>query len=137
MITIQLVALLLVSVYIFYICQKNKKEKKAQQAAQDELLPARRRLSEAGEDFNHIETQIFQLINEGFEAPYADNIKNGVVDIGTPATFLTMAWGHPQRIEMIDAQAGTENWYYKEKDHSGTSTLVVVQQQRVIQLKDC
>ncbi|MCH5721014.1 hypothetical protein [Niabella hibiscisoli] len=59
-------------------------------------------MSEASKDFNHIEKEIFQLIDQQFEEPYADHIKNGVVSIGMPVTFLTMAWGHPQRIEKVD-----------------------------------
>ncbi|WP_114789441.1 hypothetical protein U0035_07825 [Niabella yanshanensis] len=137
MITIQVVALLLVLMYILYIYQKNKNEKKAYRSAQEELLHARQRLSEASEDFNYIEKEIFQLINEQFEEPYAEYISNGIVDIGMPTTFLTMAWGHPQRIEKIDAPTGDENWYYKEHKLSGASTQVVVENQRVIKLKDC
>lgn len=137
MITVQVVALLLVLMYISYIYWKNKNEKKAYQSAQKELLPARQRLSEASDDFNHIEKEIFQLIDEQFEEPYSEHIRNGVVNIGMPATFLTMAWGHPQRIEKTDPQAGGENWYYKEQEQSGTSMQVVVENQKVIKLKDC
>lgn len=137
MITVQVVALLLVLMYMLYICQKNKNEKRAYQSAQKELLPARQRLSEASEDFNHIEKEIFQLIDDQFEEPYSEHIRNGVVNIGMPATFLTMAWGHPQRIEKADDQAGDENWYYKGQEQSGASTQVVVENQRVIKLKDC
>jgi len=137
MITIQVVALLLVSVYIFYIYQKNKNERKAHESAKEALLPARQRLSEASDDFNHIEKEIFQLIDAQFEEPYAEHIRNGVVEIGMPTTFLTMAWGHPQRIEKIDTPAGDENWYYKEQELSGASMQVVVENQRVIKLKDC
>lgn len=137
MITIQVVALLLVSIYILYIYQKNKNEKKACQSAQEELLPARQRLSEASADFNHIEKEIFQLIDEQFEEPYSQHIRNGEVNIGMPTTFLTMAWGHPQRIEKADMKTGDENWYYKELEQSGASTQVVVENQRVIKLKDC
>ncbi|MGE9312427.1 hypothetical protein ACLOAU_12305 [Niabella sp. CJ426] len=137
MITVQVVALLLVLMYMLYIYQKNKNEKRAYQSAQKELLPARQRLSEASDDFNHIEKEIFQMIDEQFEEPYAEHIRNGVVNIGMPATFLTMAWGHPQRIEKADAQAGGENWYYKEQEQSGAATQVVVENQRVIKLKDC
>ncbi len=136
MIILQVVALLLVLTYMLYIYRKNKNEKKARQLAERDLVPARQRLSEASEDFNHIEKEIFQLIDQQFEEPYSDHIKNGVVNIGMPVTFLTMAWGHPQRIEKADKKSGDENWYYKEQDQSGSPTQVVVENQRVIQLKD-
>lgn len=136
MITVQVVAFLLVITYIIYIYRKDKNEKRAYQSAQKALMPAQQRLSEASEDFNHIEKEIFELIDQQFEEPYSDYIRNGVVNIGMPTTFLTMAWGHPQRIEKAAAKTGDENWYYKEQDQSGAPIQVVVENQRVVKLKD-
>lgn len=136
MIILQISIFFLILSYVVYVYQRHKNERRKHQFAVHDLALAQQKLSEAGDDFTHIEKEIFGLIDQQFGQSYSVQIKNGVVNIGMPTTFLTMAWGHPQRIERSGESNGAEYWFYKEQDTVGRQTKVVIENHQIIKLKD-
>ncbi|MCH5599225.1 hypothetical protein [Niabella ginsengisoli] len=136
MIALQIIIIILTVAYIIYVCHKQSTEHNRRQQDEKDLILAKQRLTDASDDLKHIEEELFPLVNEQFGLEYAEKIRNGIVTIGMPSTFLTMAWGHPQRIERHESRK-EEHWFYKEQESNDvTQTQVVIQNQQVIKLKD-
>lgn len=54
-----------------------------------------------------------------------------------PATFLSMAWGHPKKIIRDEKNTDKESWYYSEPgDNKDADTEVVIENNKVVILKE-
>ncbi|MFT4093773.1 MAG: hypothetical protein QM640_09030 [Niabella sp.] len=137
MLPIQIVLLILAVAYLIYL-YLNRNAFHLKKAKADQNLGAvKTELLLAQERFTKIENEISGLISEKFGQQFSADIKNGVVTVGMPAAFLTMAWGHPQKIVTDQKDAAMESWYYRDTGKKGIiQTEVMIRNKRIIALKD-